>query len=84
MKLLEKYSAGWCHPCKLMAPIFEELKKEFPDIQFKDIDIEQNEKATRLSGVSGVPTFILKEDGEETDRLVGATTKEKLVQLLIN
>ena len=66
-----------------MAPIFEELEKEFPSINFIEIDIDKKSDATRLAGVMGVPTFILEEDGKETGRLVGATTKEKLVELII-
>lgn len=67
-----------------MAPIFEELEKEFPDVNFTEVNVDKEEETTRLAGVMGVPTFILKEDGEETGRLVGATTKEKLVELINN
>lgn len=76
MKKLLYYSASWCHPCKMMGPIVDELKKEGYNITKVDIDKEQ--KLVDKYGVMSIPTFIVVEDDVEVDRLIGVQSKDKL------
>jgi thioredoxin 1 len=76
LQLIDFY-ADWCGPCKIMAPIFTELEKEYEGkVEFKRVDVEaEGEKAAKF-GVMSIPTFVLMKDDEETDRKIGAMPKE--------
>jgi len=84
MKSILYFTADWCQPCKKVKPIVEELNREyFPGIfQIVDVDIE-NEMAKTFE-IRSVPTFILFEDGNEIKRLVGAQTKQSLLEFIKN
>lgn len=75
--------APWCAPCKIMAPVIEEIEKELGDkIKVEKINVdEQGEKASKL-GVMGIPTFILLKDGQEIGRKVGVTSKADILALI--
>lgn len=68
------FYATWCGPCKAMAPIVEKMKAKFPNVEFKKIDIDQEQELAMQYQVDAVPTFVFKtEKGEE--RLVGACSE---------
>ncbi|OGC45900.1 thioredoxin [candidate division WWE3 bacterium RBG_19FT_COMBO_34_6] len=82
LTLLDFY-ADWCGPCKLMAPIFDTVKKDYTGkIEFKKIDVEQDSSLAMKYGVMGIPTFILLKDDKELDRKIGAMPKEMLLEWL--
>ena len=76
IKLLDFY-ADWCGPCKVMSPVFEELKGEYAGkVEFEKIDVESDNDIASNFGVMSIPTFVLIEDDKEIDRKVGAMPKE--------
>lgn len=76
------FFADWCGPCKMMAPVFEELSEEVEDIKFFKINTEHNSETASKYDVMSIPCFIIFKDGEEIDRIIGGmpknTFKEKL------
>jgi len=64
----------------MLKPVFEELKKDFPEAEFIDIDIDENSKETSENNVRSVPTIIIKSGDEEVERLVGAKPKVYIKQ----
>lgn len=63
--------APWCPPCRMMAPIFEEISNKYQNIRFFKINTEENpEKASQL-GVSSIPCIIFFKDGKEISRQIG-------------
>ena len=82
MKSILYFTADWCQPCKKVKPIVEDLNREyFPGIfQIIDVDIE-NEMAKTFE-IRSVPTFILFEDGKETNRITGLQTKKSLLEFI--
>jgi len=73
------FFADWCGPCMVMKPVMEELEKELAGkIEFKKINVDENEEETTKYGVMSIPTYLILKDGEEIDRFVGATSKEVL------
>ena len=76
---LLQFTAGWCGPCRTMAPIVQRLQTEGYPVQQIDID-QQRDLATRMK-VTGIPCFVLLRDGVEIDRVVGVTTHARLLQM---
>lgn len=74
--------APWCGPCKITTPIVEELEKEFPDVEFQKINVDEDVAKSSQYGVMSIPTFIVLKDGKETGRKIGAMPKAELKKLL--
>ena len=69
--------AVWCGPCRMMAPIFEELSTEYTDkMQFAKMDTDINPSVPVRLGIRGIPTLIFFKDGREVNRIVGAVRRE--------
>lgn len=79
-----KYGATWCGPCKMIAPILEELSENYGSVNFVDVDIDDEEasECTAKNDVTMVPTVIFYKDGKEVERFVGFRPKED-IELLI-
>ncbi|XP_077981657.1 thioredoxin-like [Glandiceps talaboti] len=75
------FTASWCGPCKFIGPKFEEMSKEFTDVVFIKVDVDDNGETAEANGVSAMPTFIFFKNGEKVDSLTGADEK-KLRELL--
>ena len=75
MLVIKKYFATWCQPCKQLAPVFEALQSEIPEVQFQTIDVDQNRDAALEANVSSVPTVIFEKDGQQVYRFSGALPK---------
>jgi len=77
MKSVFYFTADWCGPCKMVRPIVEELKSEGFFIQIIDVDTEI-ELAQKFK-IKSIPTFILFEDQNEINTIIGAQTKQSLI-----
>jgi len=68
--------ADWCGPCKMVAPVFDELSKDYDGkVEFAKLDTAVNAATPAKYGVVSLPTFIIFEDGEPKGSLVGALLK---------
>jgi len=72
------FYADWCGPCQQLAPIYEKLSKEFENVRFGKVDMDENSGAATEIGVTALPTLVVFQDGEETARITGATDEEGL------
>ena len=76
---VKKFYGQWCSPCKLLAPVIEEIKKEMPNVKFVDVDVDESADVVAKYGVRGVPTLVIEKDGVEVKRFVGLKQKSELV-----
>ncbi len=74
------FYATWCMPCKTMAPIIEEISKEYKEVKFVKIDIDKNEELAIKYNVMSIPTMLIMKNGEVTKTFVGVTNKENIVK----
>ncbi len=73
--------ASWCGPCKMMAPVFEELSTEYSGkLRFGKVSTEDYPEVAGDNAVSGIPCLIVFKNGEEIDRIVGFAPKPVLKQ----
>lgn len=74
------FSATWCQPCRMMKPIFDKLADKYGDkINFVSIDVDKNPQLANKYQIQSIPAFIfLDEDGNESNRIVGAVPEEKI------
>ncbi|GMT29448.1 hypothetical protein PFISCL1PPCAC_20745, partial [Pristionchus fissidentatus] len=73
--LVIEFFAAWCGPCKMMAPKFEKLAIEFPNVNCVKVDIDEQEALASKYEVNMMPTFVFFKDGKEIHRIEG--TKEE-------
>ncbi len=81
--VLVDFSADWCGPCKMLAPILKQVKDEVGDaIKIVKIDVDKNQALASKYQVMGVPTLLLYKDGVQVWRQSGVLQKHELVQLI--
>ncbi|MBN2486847.1 MAG: thioredoxin [Bacteroidales bacterium] len=83
--LLVDFWAAWCAPCRMMAPILNEIAEEMPNnAHIGKVNIEQYQSLAQKFKVRGIPTMILFKNGVEINRFVGVKNKEFLLKQLKN
>lgn len=81
--VLVDFYADWCGPCKIMAPVLDDLARERAgQVLVAKLDTDRNQASARRFGISGVPTLIAFRSGREVAREVGAVPKPRLEALL--
>lgn len=81
--VLVDFYATWCGPCKVMAPVIDELAKEKEGTyDVYKLDVDQNPDTAGKYGVMSIPTILFFKNGEEVERKVGVQGKEVLMQQL--
>lgn len=75
--------AGWCGPCRMMAPIFEDAAGELEGkVTFVKVDVDQNPDLAAAYRVQAIPTLVMLAGGEEKARFMGVLPKERLLSAI--
>ncbi|HEX6923186.1 MAG TPA: thioredoxin [Bacillales bacterium] len=81
--VLADFWAEWCGPCKMVAPVLEEIDSEMNDkVKIVKLDVDENQETAGNFGVMSIPTLIFFKDGEVVDKVVGYQPKEALVEVI--
>ena len=83
--VLVDFYADWCGPCKIMAPVVEELARELQGkAKVGKINVDENQDLAMEYGVMSIPTIVVLKNGEVQKTFVGVTDKEEIKQALNN
>lgn len=81
--VLVDFWAAWCGPCKMIAPVLEELDGELGDkVKIAKLNVDDNQETAGKYGVMSIPTLLLMKDGNVVDQVVGFQPKEALAELV--
>lgn len=83
--VLADFWATWCGPCKMIAPVLEEIDSEMGDqVKIAKLDVDNNQVTAAEYQVMSIPTLLLFKDGELVAKTVGFQPKEALVEFINN
>lgn len=72
------FSAVWCGPCQMLAPIFDELSEEMSDVAFYNIDSDENMELAMKYGIQSIPSLLIMKNGDVAARSLGFQPKQQL------
>lgn len=82
--VLLDFFATWCGPCKMLSPILEDLKKEYENIDFYKVDVDESRDLAAKYHINSMPTLIFLKNGKEIERFIGWRSKEELSRIIEN
>lgn len=82
--VLVDFWATWCGPCRMQAPILEQLASEVDEDELRifKMDVDENPETARNFGIMSIPTLLFKKDGQVVKQVAGVHTKEQLKAIL--
>ena len=80
--VLIDFWATWCGPCRMIAPVIEEIAEEREDIKVCKINVDDEPELANTFRIMSIPTWVVMEQGQEKTRALGARPKEAVLELL--
>ena len=80
--VLVDFNADWCGPCRMLAPVLEEIAKERTDRKIVAVNVDDESELAEEYGIASIPCLVLFQNGAEAQRIVGFRPKEEIEALL--
>lgn len=80
--VLVDFWASWCGPCRMIAPVLEEVAAERPDVKVCKVNVDEEQELAISYGVSSIPTLLVFKNGQVVKQSVGAIPKQKILEML--
>lgn len=80
--VLVDFWATWCGPCRMLAPVLEEVAGERQDITVCKVDVDEERELALEYGISSIPTLLVFKDGKVVKKSIGVISKEEMLALL--
>jgi thioredoxin 2 len=77
-RMVVDFWAAWCGPCRMIAPIIEEMAAERADVTFAKLNVDENPRTAAEYNVQGIPLLVLLRDGAEVGRVTGAVPRGQI------
>ena len=74
--------ATWCGPCKMMAPVVEEVAKDYPDVKVCKVNVDEEPDLSNAFKIVSIPTIVVIKNGEIIDSVVGYRPKEDIEKII--
>ena len=80
--VLLDFWASWCGPCRMVSPIIDEIAEEHPEIKVGKVNVDEENELAAKFGVMSIPSIFVVKDGKIVNQSVGASPKNKILELL--
>ena len=80
--VLLDFWATWCGPCRMLAPILEELSGQHPELKIVKVDVDENRELALRYGIESIPTLLVFKGGQVADRSVGLVSPQEILALV--
>ncbi len=81
-RVVVDFWAAWCGPCRMIAPVLEELARERSDVRFAKLNVDENPRTASQFRVQGIPLLVFFRDGREAGRVTGAVPRGHIEQAI--
>ena len=81
-KVLVDFNAEWCGPCKMLAPVLDEMSESNNSVKFVSINVDENQDLASKYNVMSIPCLVLIENGEEIKRSIGVIPKSEIERFI--
>lgn len=79
---VKRFHAAWCGPCRMLAPIMENVKGKFNEVTFTDVDVDTDYEEAQKYSVRNIPLVVIERDGQEVQRFAGLQSEMAYVNAL--
>ena len=79
---VKRFHAAWCGPCRMLAPIMENVKGKFEGVNFTDIDVDTQYEEAQKYSVRNIPLVVIEKDGQEVQRFSGLQSEMAYVNAI--
>ena len=76
------FSAVWCGPCKMVAPVLEQLSEELTDVSFYNVDVDKNMDLAQEYKITNIPAILVMKKGKVVNSQIGFAPKEVLTEVI--
>lgn len=80
--VLLDFWASWCGPCRMVAPVVEEIAKEHPDIKVGKVNVDEQPELARQFNIMSIPTLVVMKNGKIVNQAAGARPKQQILDMM--